>query len=141
MARRALLKASDADREQVAERLRHATGEGRLLAEELEERLGAVFSARTYGELDAIVADLPWHGSGRRQRSSELVWLRRALVLAIAIPVALAIVAAVVFVITGMLALWMVWLALGWWFFQRGRTHAARRRRYAVRRAYDFRRL
>ena len=59
MARRATLKASDADREQIAERLRKATAEGRLLAEELEERLEATFTARTYGELDAVVADLP----------------------------------------------------------------------------------
>ena len=43
----------------IAERLRRAMGEGRLLAEELEERLEAVFTARTYGELDAVVADLP----------------------------------------------------------------------------------
>lgn len=59
MADRANLRASDADRERVAERLRKATGEGRLLAEELEERLHAALSARTYGELDAVVADLP----------------------------------------------------------------------------------
>ena len=45
--------------EAIAERLRRAMGEGRLLAEELEERLEAVFAARTYGELDAVVADLP----------------------------------------------------------------------------------
>ena len=59
VARRASLRASDADREAIAERLRRAMGEGRLLAEELEERLEAVFTARTYGELDAVVADLP----------------------------------------------------------------------------------
>src|SRR5579871_4656935 len=68
MARRAILKASDSDREQVAERLRHATAEGRLMAEELEERLEAVFAARTYGELDAIVADLPGAPAPRRER-------------------------------------------------------------------------
>ena len=59
MARRATLRASDADREQIAEQLRHAAGEGRLDPEELEERLETVFSARTYGELDAVVVDLP----------------------------------------------------------------------------------
>jgi hypothetical protein len=53
------LRASDADREQVAERLRHAAAEGRLNADELEGRLQALFSARTYGELDALLADLP----------------------------------------------------------------------------------
>jgi Domain of unknown function (DUF1707) len=59
MSRRATLRASDADREQVAEFLRHAAGEGRLLVDELEDRLGAALSAKTYAELDAVIADLP----------------------------------------------------------------------------------
>jgi DUF1707 SHOCT-like domain len=53
------LRASDADREQTAEQLRHATTEGRLTPDELDERLGALYRSRTYGELDALVADLP----------------------------------------------------------------------------------
>src|SRR6185312_9078388 len=68
MARRATVRASDADRDEIAERLRKATAEGRLLAEELEERLEATFSARTYGELDAVVADLPGVTVHRRER-------------------------------------------------------------------------
>ena len=59
MAKRYSLLASDSDREDVAERLRAASGEGRLLAEELEQRLELAFHARTYGELDALVVDLP----------------------------------------------------------------------------------
>jgi hypothetical protein len=54
-----LLRASDRDREHIADLLRHAAAEGRLLVEELEQRVAAAFSARTYGELDAIVSDLP----------------------------------------------------------------------------------
>jgi len=65
----------------VAQRLHRATTEGRLLAEELDERLGAVFSARTYGELDALVADLPATPSHNRRRSSVPVWGRGALAL------------------------------------------------------------
>lgn len=53
------VRASDADRERVAERLRHATSEGRLTGDELEERLEALYASRTYGDLDALVADLP----------------------------------------------------------------------------------
>ena len=84
MARRATLRASDADREQIAERLRHATGEGRLSAEELEERLEAVFTARTYGELDAVVADLPGATPvRRRQRVAVAVLPHPALIVAI----------------------------------------------------------
>jgi hypothetical protein len=59
MARVPSLRASDSEREDVAERLRDATAEGRLTADELEERLEALYRSRTYGELDALVADLP----------------------------------------------------------------------------------
>jgi Domain of unknown function (DUF1707) len=65
MARRSALRASDVDREQVAERLRDAAADGRLLAEELEHRLGTALSARTYGELDPLIADLPGWRIGR----------------------------------------------------------------------------
>jgi Domain of unknown function (DUF1707) len=53
------LRVADADRERVAERLRRAAGEGRLGPEELEQRLEAAFNARTRGELEPLVADLP----------------------------------------------------------------------------------
>lgn len=53
------LRASDADREVVAEVLRQAAGDGRLTLEELSERLDAVYASRTYRDLEPIVADLP----------------------------------------------------------------------------------
>ncbi|WP_165988947.1 DUF1707 domain-containing protein [Streptomyces sp. YIM 98790] len=53
------LRASDADREAVAERLRDAAAEGRIDLEELQERLDQVFAAKTYGELEPVTADLP----------------------------------------------------------------------------------
>ncbi|MER6223603.1 DUF1707 SHOCT-like domain-containing protein [Streptomyces sp. 900105755] len=53
------LRASDADRERVAEVLRDALAEGRLDMEEFEERLEATYQARTYGELTPITRDLP----------------------------------------------------------------------------------
>ena len=55
---RPALRASDADREAVAERLRVASVEGRIDSEELEQRLSQVYSARWVGELDRIVADV-----------------------------------------------------------------------------------
>jgi hypothetical protein len=58
-ARRAAQRAGDADRDAVAEMLRIAAGEGRIDLSELEERLGLVNAAKTYGELDLLVADLP----------------------------------------------------------------------------------
>jgi len=56
------LRASDADREQIVSRLHKAATEGRIASEELEQRVSAALKARTYGELDATVADLPGHG-------------------------------------------------------------------------------
>jgi hypothetical protein len=53
------LKAGDADREAVAEILRTALGEGRLELTEVDERLAQVYAARTYAELEPLVADLP----------------------------------------------------------------------------------
>ncbi|MFJ1746037.1 DUF1707 domain-containing protein [Streptomyces sp. NPDC088116] len=56
-------RASDAEREQVAERLREAVAEGRLDMEEFDERLGAAYKARTHGELVPLVRDLPAPGT------------------------------------------------------------------------------
>lgn len=130
MAQRSSLRASDADRENIAERLRRATAEGRLHAHELEERLAAALRARTYGELDAVVADLPRDRVAKRQRSETTRWVRPALGLAVAIPVALVVVAlvvaAVALVLSGVFAVWLVWMAIGWWFFGRHRHHHRR---------------
>jgi hypothetical protein len=52
------LRASDADREQVVERLRRAAGDGQLSVSELDDRLDATYSARTRSELDRLIADL-----------------------------------------------------------------------------------
>ena len=56
------LRASDADRERVADVLRQAAGDGRLTMEELDERLDAVYAAKTYAELEPITRDLPASG-------------------------------------------------------------------------------
>ncbi|MFI7504200.1 DUF1707 domain-containing protein [Streptomyces sp. NPDC049687] len=56
------LRASDADRERVAEVLRDALAEGRLDMAEFEERLEQTYGARTYGELAPITRDLPVAG-------------------------------------------------------------------------------
>jgi Domain of unknown function (DUF1707)/Cell wall-active antibiotics response 4TMS YvqF len=53
------LRASDADRERVSEVLRQAAGEGRLTLDELDERLGAAYAAKTFAELEPITRDLP----------------------------------------------------------------------------------
>jgi hypothetical protein len=57
------LRASDADRESVANVLREAAGDGRLTMDELDERLDAVYAAKTYAELEPITHDLPAAGA------------------------------------------------------------------------------
>lgn len=56
-------RAADADREAVAERLRIAAGDGRIDLAELEDRLGQAYAAKTYRELQVLVADLPLHAA------------------------------------------------------------------------------
>jgi hypothetical protein len=53
------IRISDADREQVAARLREHFAEGRLSSEELDERITAALSAKTVGDLRGILTDLP----------------------------------------------------------------------------------
>jgi Domain of unknown function (DUF1707) len=53
------LRASDADRERAVELLRDHAEAGRLTVDELDERCSLALSARTFGELDALIADLP----------------------------------------------------------------------------------
>jgi len=60
---RSELRASHDDRDRVVEMLRVSAGDGRLTAEELDERLELAMTARTYGELARLVADLPATGS------------------------------------------------------------------------------
>jgi hypothetical protein len=129
MAYRKSLKASDADREHVAERLRQAAAEGRLLAEELEQRLGQAFKSRTYGELDAVVADLPNDSVSRRSERFPTPLARPAMVVAILIA-AVAVISVAILIITGLLAMWGVWALIAWWMLG-GRC--ARRRNRALR--------
>jgi len=53
------LRAADSDRDRVAEWLGTAYSEGRLTKDEYDGRLDRAFSARTYADLDQLVADLP----------------------------------------------------------------------------------
>jgi hypothetical protein len=124
------LRIGDADRERVADRLRQAAGEGRLSPEELEERLGAAFAARTAGELEPLVADLPpepeparapRRGHRRGRHHGDL----RAFVATSMLLVA-------IWALTGAGYFWPVWPIVGWGIFVvpsplRGRLPLCRR--------------
>jgi hypothetical protein len=58
------LRVSYEDRDRVAEELRVAAGDGRLTAEELDERLEVALTARTYAELASVTRDLPSAAGG-----------------------------------------------------------------------------
>jgi hypothetical protein len=51
--------ASDAEREAIVARLGDAAGEGRLVLDEFSDRVGQAYAARTRGELEQLVRDLP----------------------------------------------------------------------------------
>lgn len=64
------LRAADQDREAVAEILREQHVAGRLDTDELQERIERCYSAKTYAELDAVLADLPAELSPPRRSSA-----------------------------------------------------------------------
>jgi DUF1707 SHOCT-like domain len=53
------IRASDADRERTVTLLREHHAEGRLSVEEFNDRVDRALAAKTIGELDALLADLP----------------------------------------------------------------------------------
>ena len=53
------IRASDADRDRTAAALREHLAAGRLTNEEFDERLDKTYAAKTLGELDEVLADLP----------------------------------------------------------------------------------
>jgi hypothetical protein len=78
------IRASDADRDRTAALLREHHAAGRLTAEEFNERLDKVYAAKTLGDLDQLLSDLPGIDlydlpdrtvDRRGQRSFGLPWL------------------------------------------------------------------
>jgi Domain of unknown function (DUF1707) len=112
MAPHSSLRAADADREAVAERLRRAAGEGRLEPDELEERLHRALRARTYGELDRVVDDLPARGAALTRSAAGLPSARTALAVATRVSVALVVLALVLVDAALTVAWWLVWMLM-----------------------------
>jgi len=56
---RSKIRASDDDRDRTARLLREHHAVGRLTLEEFNDRLERTYDARTLGELDDLLADLP----------------------------------------------------------------------------------
>jgi hypothetical protein len=107
------MRASDEDRERVVWMLREHAAAGRLSTEELEERTATALGARTHGDLDALIADLPKLRDPRRSEARRVSAQRefaehlRVYVMVMALLVA-------IWALTGMGYFWPVWPALGW---------------------------
>ena len=119
------LRAADTDRHQIAERLKSALDEGRLSLGEYDERVREAYAARTYAELEVLVADLPRPGLSaadvQARRAAEIKRDARRLPTALAVLWTVwgalfavnLVVWAVVAVTTGLdLYFWPIWLAV-----------------------------
>jgi len=69
-----VLRIGDAERDVAAADLGEHYVAGRLTLDELHERLGAVFSAKTYGQLGRVMADLPYLRPPGRAGLAALAW-------------------------------------------------------------------
>jgi hypothetical protein len=65
------IRAADADRDATAEVLRKHHADGRLTDEEFQQRFEQCMSARTLGELRALVTDLPADRPNRERRRAD----------------------------------------------------------------------
>jgi len=107
------IRASDAERDRMAAALAEHAGAGRLTQDELSERLDSVFAARTRGELEAVLHDLPVvpggpdSGRGRGQARGELRGHLAAFVLVNLLLVG-------IWALSGAGYFWPAWPLLGW---------------------------
>ncbi|WP_433756448.1 DUF1707 domain-containing protein [Nocardia sp. CA-135398] len=104
------LRASDADREKIAEQLRVAMNDGRLSLHEYDDRLEQVYAAKTYGELSPLVSDLPVPrkavpGAQRVPQWVIIMWIPWVAVNALCLTIWLA---------TGAGYFWPFWVAVPW---------------------------
>ena len=116
------LRASDADRDATADRLRQHHTDGRIDPEEFQERLDGCFAAKTVGELAELTRDLPddrpRHRAGGRTGFGPLGYLRMIPI----VPIILAIVAIhlIVGVASGLWILIPLLFVARFMFFRRG---------------------
>lgn len=116
------LRASDADRDATADRLRQHHTDGRIDPEEFQERLDKCFAAKTVGELAELTRDLPGEpvrrGSGARTSFGLLGGLRMIPI----VPIILAIIAVhlIVGVVSGLWILIPLFFLVRFTLFRRG---------------------
>jgi hypothetical protein len=124
------LRAADADRERVGERLRRSHAEGRLDMTEFQERLERCYESKTLGELRELVRDLPRPDESQERPTASLLssWRSRLTPLT-----TLLIVLIVTSALTGHHHVAWLWIPLWfliwrmWWWPRRRRWAGSRR--------------
>jgi hypothetical protein len=96
------VRAGDADRQQVVADLQRHYVDGRLSTDELSERVDRALAARTFGELDSLLSDLP--AEARAPETPRESWLTPF----VTFPGVLLVGMVAILVIT-----WLIWLPSG----------------------------
>jgi Domain of unknown function (DUF1707) len=111
------LRASDEQRERAAQEIREHFAAGRLDEDELDQRVQTAYSARTQGELKALLSDLPKLPASPAQQKAELAarrsHLQRRLLQETGGGAALFVVCLVIWLSNGASGqFWPIWVAL-----------------------------
>jgi class 3 adenylate cyclase len=106
------IRASDADRERVAERLREHYGAGRLSDDDLSERVETAYGVRTLSELEALTADLPSAPQPARPRRRSALETSVRIHLTVYLVVNVMLIG--IWAATGGGYFWPIWSILGW---------------------------
>ena len=116
------LRASDAEREATADRLRQHHTDGRLDTDEFQERLDRCFAAKTVGELAELTRDLPGDRAQQRAGGRAGFGLLGCLRMIPILPIILAIVAIhlIVGALSGLWILIPLFFLARFMFFRRG---------------------
>ncbi len=124
------LRASDADRDAAADRLRQHHTDGRLDQDEFQERLDKCFAAKTIGDLSELTRDLPGDPAQRRAGGRTGFGLIGCLRMIPILPIILAIIAIhlIVGVVSGLWVLIPLFFLARFMLFRGGfRTWTSRR--------------
>jgi hypothetical protein len=106
------LRVSDQERESAVTLLREHGAAGRLDVEELEQRVGAAYQARTHRELETLFADLPGSPPARPRTAAPSRRHRFAREWATFLQVSVVLIA--IWALSGAGYFWPAWV-LVWW--------------------------
>jgi Flp pilus assembly protein TadB len=117
----------------VADRLRKAATEGRILASELEERLAWALRAKTYGELDAVTSDLPGGRIAHHPYPQRAIQRQPVAIVAMLVAATVLVFVLAALIVAGLLAFSGVWLFFAiFWMVRGGGPRGRRHHRHYV---------